>query len=204
MKAVGNPATGGKISQTSDSDLIKKARTGDARAFTQLVQRYEQLVYGFSYKVCRDKDKAEETLQDTFVNVYRKLDQFNGESKFSTWLYSIVTNNCLMKRRKRKLDAEMVSFDEPPMSDNHEPLSIPAWTDSPISSLVNSELRARLDKAILKLPMEYRVVFMLRDVENQTAEEAAKILKLSVPAVKSRLRRARLFLRKGLNDLMVE
>ncbi len=204
MKAVENPAIGGKISQTSDSDLIKKARSGDARAFTQLVQRYEQLVYGFSYKVCRDKDKAEETLQDTFVNVYRKIDQFNGESKFSTWLYSIVTNNCLMKRRKRKLDAEMVSFDEPPISDNHEPHSIPAWTDSPISSLMNSELRSRLDKAILKLPMEYRVVFILRDVENQTAEEAAKILKLSVPAVKSRLRRARLFLRKELNDLMVE
>ncbi|MDE3056662.1 MAG: sigma-70 family RNA polymerase sigma factor [Bacteroidota bacterium] len=188
----------------SDGELIERSRTGDTHAFTQLVKRYEQLVYGFSYKVCRDKEKAEETLQDTFINVYRKLSQFNGESKFSTWLYSIVTNNCLMKRRKRKLDTEMVSLDDPPVSDKHEQRTIPAWTDSPISSLMNSELRARLDKAILKLPMEYRVVFILRDVENQTAEEAAKILKLSVPAVKSRLRRARLFLRKELNDLMVE
>jgi RNA polymerase sigma-70 factor (ECF subfamily) len=204
MKAIENPAIGGKVSQANENNLIEKARNGDTRAFTQLVKRYEQMVYGFSYKVCRDKDKAEETLQDTFVNVYRKLDQFNGESKFSTWLYSIVTNNCLMKRRKRKLETEMISLDEPPVSQNHEPLSIPAWTDSPISSLMNSELRGRLDKAILKLPMEYRIVFMLRDVENQTAEETAKVLKLSVPAVKSRLRRARLFLRKELNDLMVE
>lgn len=192
------------VSNISDNVLIEKARGGDTQAFTQLVKRYEQLVYGFSYKICRDKEKAEETLQDTFINVYRKLGQFNGKSKFSTWLYSIVTNNCLMNRRKRKIETEMISLDEPPVSDNREPLSIPAWTDSPVSSLINTEMRNRLDKAILKLPMEYRVVFILRDVENQTAEEAAKILKLSVPAIKSRLRRARLFLRNELNDLMAE
>ena len=189
---------------SSEETLIQKARGGDTQAFSELVKRYEQTVYGFSFKVCRNKEKAEETLQDTFINVYKKLDQFNGQSKFSTWLYSIVTNNCLMHRRKRKMDEEMVYLDEPQLSDE-EPgnrLAIPSWTDTPAQELMNSELRSKLDEAIQKLPLDSRIVFILRDMENQTAVETAKILKLSVPAVKSRLRRARVFLRKQLNDYM--
>ncbi len=191
-------------SQSSDDVLIRKAQAGDSDAFSELVKRYEQTIYGFSFKVCRNKEKAEETLQDTFINVYRKLDQFNGESKFSTWLYSIVTNNCLMSRRKRKIDEEMVYLDEPPIGndDAHDRLTIPSWSETPAEVLMNGELRSRLDKAIQKLPIDYRVVFILRDVENKGAEETAKILKLSVPAVKSRLRRARVFLRGQLNDYM--
>jgi RNA polymerase sigma-70 factor (ECF subfamily) len=189
---------------SSDDVLIEKAQAGDSRAFSALVKRYEQTVYGFSFKVCRNKEKAEETLQDTFINVYRKLNQFNGESKFSTWLYSIVTNNCLMKHRKRKMDEEMVYLDEPPLDegDSHDRLTIPSWDETPAEELMNSELRTRLDEAIQKLPLDYRIVFVLRDMENKTAEESAKILKLSVPAVKSRLRRARVFLREQLSAYM--
>lgn len=189
---------------SSDDVLIEKAQAGDSRAFSALVKRYEQTVYGFSFKVCRNKEKAEETLQDTFINVYRKLNQFNGESKFSTWLYSIVTNNCLMKHRKRKMDEEMVYLDEPPREndESHDRLTIPSWDATPAEELMKSELRSRLDEAIQKLPLDYRIVFILRDIENKTAEETAKILKLSVPAVKSRLRRARVFLREQLNDYM--
>jgi RNA polymerase sigma-70 factor (ECF subfamily) len=191
-------------SQSSDNILIRKAQAGDSHAFSELVKRYEQTIYGFSFKVCRNKEKAEETLQDTFINVYRKLDQFNGESKFSTWLYSIVTNNCLMKRRKRKIDEEMVYLDEPPVGGNedHNGFSIPSWNETPSEVLLNGELRSRLDEAIQKLPLDYRIVFILRDMENKGAEETAKILKLSVPAVKSRLRRARVFLREQLDDYM--
>ncbi len=191
-------------SQSSDDALIRKAQAGDSRAFSELVKRYEQTVYGFSFKVCRNKEKAEETLQDTFINVYRKLDQFNGESKFSTWLYSIVTNNCLMKRRKRKIDEDMVYLDEPPIGGDeaHDRLTIPSWNETPAEVLMRGELRSHLDEAIQKLPLDYRIVFILRDIENKGAEEAAKILKLSVPAVKSRLRRARVFLRERLNDYM--
>jgi len=188
--------------QTTDNALIRQAQEGDRQAFARLIKRYEQTVYGFSFKVCRDRAKAEETLQDTFINVYRKLDQYNGESKFSTWLYSIVTNNCLMKHRRRKLDIEMLHFDEPGISGESEMLqeAIPLSDESPADTLMTSELRSRLDEAIQKLPLDYRVVFVLRDMENQTAEETAKILKLSVPAVKSRLRRARIFLRNQLAD----
>jgi RNA polymerase sigma-70 factor (ECF subfamily) len=189
---------------SSDDVLIEKAQAGDSRAFSALVKRYEQTVYGFSFKVCRNKEKAEETLQDTFINVYRKLNQFNGESKFSTWLYSIVTNNCLMKHRKRKMDEETVSLDEPLLEegDSYDHLTIPSWDATPAEELMKSELRSRLDEAIQKLPLDYRIVFVLRDMENKTAEESAKILELSVPAVKSRLRRARVFLREQLNEYM--
>jgi RNA polymerase sigma-70 factor (ECF subfamily) len=186
-----------------DEELIQKARTGDERAFTELIQRYEDMVYSFSYKVCRDKEKAEETLQDTFINVYKNLSSFKGKSKFSTWLYSIVTNNCLMKHRKRKLDDLWVSLDQPPMleGDGHQ---ITAWDATPAEMLMDKELREKMDTAILMLPSDYRIVFVLRDIEGRSTEEVAKILKLSVPAVKSRLRRARVFLRNQLNEYLSE
>lgn len=193
------------IDTAGDSELITKARSGDQKSFAHLFKKYEQMVYGFSYKVCRNRDKAEETLQDTFISVYKNLDQFQGDSKFSTWLYSIVTNNCLMKRRKRKIDQEMSYLDEPPgEEEGKEGKQIADWSGTPVDKLMNKELKNRLDDAIQKLPIEYRVVFILRDIEDQSAEETANILKLSIPAVKSRLRRARIFLRNELNDYMVQ
>lgn len=182
----------------NDIDLINRAKSGDERAFTELVRRYEDVVYSFSYKVCRDKQKATETLQDTFVNVYKKLPSFKGGSKFSTWLYSIVANNCLMKHRKRKLDEIWVSYDEP-KDEDYTSIDFPALDKSPAELLMDKELQEKLDRAILMLPPDYRIVFILRDVEGHSNEETAKILKLSVPAVKSRLRRARIFLRDELN-----
>jgi RNA polymerase sigma-70 factor (ECF subfamily) len=196
--------------QLSEHEIIRKAQQGDERAFTQLVKRYEDLVYSFAFKVCRDSDKASETWQDTFVNVYRKLHQFDGRSKFTTWLYSIVTNNCRMKRRQRKLDQASVSIDsttalsDHPVQDEegHTVQTIPSWKETPLDSVMDKELRGVLDEAIQQLPYDHRVVFVLRDIEGLSAEEAGKILKLSVPAVKSRLRRARVFLRERLNPYM--
>jgi RNA polymerase sigma-70 factor, ECF subfamily len=191
----------------SDEELIKRAKKGDERAFTQLVKRYESLVYSFAFKMCRDEEKASETWQDTFVNVFRKLHQFDGRSKFTTWLYSIVTNSCKMKRRLRKLDQNSISIELPVSNqddaDHDQPVqTIPSWKDTPLDSVMDKELRTLLDDAIQQLPYEYRVVFVLRDVEGMSAEETGKILKLSVPAVKSRLRRARVFLRERLNPYM--
>ncbi len=197
-------------SERSDLAIIRKAQDGDERAFARLVKDYESIVYSFAYKVCHDKEKAEEAWQDTFVNVFRKLKQFDGNSKFTTWLYSIVVNNCLMKHRRSKLEQATISIDVPegfhedPVMDSEGRVvqTIASWKDTPIDSLMNKELRSLLDKAIKKLPADHRVVFVLRDVEGQTAEEVAKMLKLSVPAVKSRLRRARVFLREQLNGYM--
>lgn len=188
----------------NELELINKAKSGDERAFTELVRRYEDMVYSFSYKVCRDKEKAEETLQDTFVNVYRNISRFRGSSKFSTWLYSIVTNNCLMKHRKRKLDEIWVSYDRPPDEEEFQIKEFKSFDKSPAELLMNKELQEKLDKAILMLPPDYRIIFVLRDIEGKSAEETAKILKLSIPAVKSRLRRARVFLRDLLNKYLMQ
>jgi RNA polymerase sigma-70 factor (ECF subfamily) len=158
--------------------------------------------------VCRDEGKAEETLQDTFINVYRKLDSFDRKSKFSTWLYSIVTNNCLMKRRRTKLSEATIAFEEldvPSVARSEQHLqtrTAPRWKETPFDHILNGELKDHLDRAIQKLPMDSRIVFILRDVEGRSAEETAKILKITVPAVKSRLRRARMFLREQLNGYM--
>jgi RNA polymerase sigma-70 factor (ECF subfamily) len=194
----------------NESELVRKAKAGDQRAFTALVKKYESTVYSFAFKVCRDEEQATETLQDTFVNVYRKLDQFNGKAKFSTWLYQIVTNNCLMKRRKSKLEQSSVSLESAestPTDHGAEGQILPIHTvpladTTPQDDLVNKELREHLDKAILMLPLDQRIAFILRDVEGRSSEEAAKILKTSVPALKSRLRRARVFLQKQLQEYM--
>lgn len=196
------------ISSTDELTLIKKAQSGDTRAFTKLVHQNEDLVYSFAFKMCRDKEKAEETWQNTFVNVYRKLHQFDGKSKFTTWLYSIVANNCRMKRRKTKLETASFSIDHPigvqshdEVDDNASPAHpLTSRRDTPLDSIMDSELKLKLDDAIQKLPYKYRVVFILRDIEGQSAEETAKILKLSIPAVKSRLRRGRVFLREQLYE----
>ena len=195
---------------SSEEDLIRRAKKGDERAFTQLVKRYESLVFSFAYKVCRDEEKASETWQDTFVNVYRKLHQFDGRSKFTTWLYTIVTNSCRMKRRKRKIDQASIpieaplGFDDDPQTDEGGRViqTVPSWKETPIDTVMDKELQHVLNSAIEKLPYEYRTVFVLRDVEGLSAKETGKILKLSIPAVKSRLRRARVFLRERLNPYM--
>jgi len=192
-------------------DILDRAIKGDHEAFTRIVRHYEQMVYNFSFKVCRDRAYAEETLQDTFVNVFKKLNQFDKRSKFSTWLYSIVANNCLMKRRRRKLEEDSVSIDEPEMPHNHEgnhPDSmgshLQAWQGTPLDESMNKELRTLLDEAIQKLPLDYRLVFILRDLEGRSVEETAKVMKLSLAATKSRLRRARVFLREQLDGYMSE
>lgn len=187
----------------SDKILIAKIKKGEERAFNQLVKKYEQTVWGFAFKLCRDKEKAEASYQDTFINVYRKIGQFDSRSKFSTWLYTIVANNCLMHHRKRKLETLLESLDDAPDVENENiQKQLTTWNDSPVDTLMNKELREHLDAAIQELPDEYKVVFVLRDLEDKTTEETAKILNLSTPAVKSRLRRSRIFLRHKLHGLM--
>ncbi|MBI4536188.1 MAG: sigma-70 family RNA polymerase sigma factor [Ignavibacteriae bacterium] len=192
-----------KNNAKTDDQLLRGAKEGDRAAFSELVKRYEDMVYKFSFKVCRNKDEAEEALQDTFVNVYKNLSSFDGRSKLSTWLYRIVINNCLMKKRRRKLDDLMESYDEPPAGENSKHNArIPRWDETPADLLLNKEFHELLEEAILKLPVDYRIVFVLRDIEGRSTEEAAKILGISHEAAKSRLRRARAFLRDQLAPYM--
>jgi RNA polymerase sigma-70 factor (ECF subfamily) len=181
-----------------DAAVIASAKAGDEKAFRELVRRYQDTVYRFAFNVCRNQENAAETLQTTFINVYRKLNSFDGRSKFSTWLYSIVTNNCLMHRRSEASRKHELSFDDPMIEAETSSLVNESASVSPLSALLGGELKEVFDKAILKLPVDYRIVFVMRDLEDMPASEVAKALNISVPAVKSRLFRARDFLRKEL------
>ena len=195
-----------RVSGLKEDELIRYAVDGDQAAFTELVKRYEKTVYRFSLKLCRDPARAEEVLQDTFINMFRKLGSFDGKSKLSTWLYSIVANNCLMKRRKRKLDTledSLEELDNPATDDRGRFVrQVAHWEDTPAEQMLKKELRTVLNDAILKLPDLYRAVFVLRDVEGNSTEETAAILNITVEAAKSRLRRARAFLREQLDPHM--
>jgi RNA polymerase sigma-70 factor (ECF subfamily) len=181
-----------------EQKLIQLAQSGDKKALAQLVKIYEQTVYNFSFKICRHKDRAEHTMQETFLSMVRNLKQFGGQSKLSTWLYRVVSNHCLMLARSEgkysytSFEDEEADIDEKNISD---------WKISPDQVTENNELKEYLDKAIEKLPAEYRIVFMLRDVEGFSTEETAKMVELSAAAVKSRLHRARSFLRNELEGI---
>jgi len=183
----------------TEEELIEEAKNGSKIALAELVKKYEQTVYNFAFKVCRNKERAEHSMQETFLSMIKSLSQFSGKSKLSTWLYTIVSNHCLMlARSKKKYDYDTLENEEGLIDDKN----VVDWKFSPEKLAENSELKDLLDNAIQKLPHEYRVVFLLRDVEGLSTKETGDIVNLSVPAVKSRLHRARAFLRNELNNTL--
>lgn len=182
----------------NEENLIELAKNGDKKALAEIVKKYEQTIFNFAFKICRNKDKAEHTMQETFLSLIKSLNQFSGKSKLSTWLYTVVSNHCLMMARTNKKFENSASFDDDDALIDES--SIADWSVSPEKIIENYELKNILDNAIEELPSDYKIVFMLRDVEGLSTEEAAEIVNLSVPAVKSRLHRARAFLRNKLNE----
>ncbi len=180
-----------------ETELIKKAQEGDRNALAKLVKQYEQTVYNFAFKICRNKERAEHTMQETFLSMVKSIKQFSGKSKLSTWLYTVVSNHCLMMARSNKKHLHTSLDDEDSLIDEK---NITDWKISPQKIAENDELKDILNEAINKLPPDYRVVFMLRDIQGFSTEETGKAIDLSVPAVKSRLHRARAFLRNELNN----
>ena len=179
-----------------EEKLIEEAKAGDKKALTELVKKYEQTIYNFAFKICRDPARAENIMQETFFSMIKSLHQFDGKSKLSTWLYRIVSNHCLMEVRKKKNRFVSLENDDDLVEDKY----VADWKSLPYKTVENVELRKILDNAIKKLSPDYRIVFLLRDVEGLSTEETGKITELSVPAVKSRLHRARAFLRKEINE----
>lgn len=181
----------------TEKELIVNAQGGDKKALGELVKMYEQTIYNFAFKICRDRDKAEQIMQDTFFSMVKSLHQFDHNSKLSTWLYRIVSNHCLMMARRLK-SHQFVSIDND--EDLYEEKYVADWNTIPYKETENDELKKILDGAIEKLSPDYRMVFLLRDVEGLSTEETAQVTELSIAAVKSRLHRARAFLRKELNE----
>lgn len=182
-----------------EKEIIEMAQQGSRKALADLVKLYEQTIYNFSFKICRDRDKAENIMQETFYSLVKSIGQFDGNSKLSTWLYRIVANHCMMAARKMK-NYQFVSIENDNDDELYQDRYIADWSRLPDKFTEENELKNILDEAISKLSPDYRVVFMLRDVEGLSTEETAKITELTVPAVKSRLHRARAFLRNELNE----
>ena len=181
-----------------ESAVVAQAREGDTEAFGELVRRYEGRIFRLAQHVTQNREDAEDVLKETFMKTYEHLDQFKGDSKFYTWIVRIAVNQALMKLRRRKTD-KSVSLDE--TIDTGEDMvvrEIAAWGEDPEQQLSREELGGILDTAIQSLEPLYRSVFVLRDIEELSTEETAEVLGLSVPAVKSRLLRARLQLREKL------
>jgi RNA polymerase sigma-70 factor (ECF subfamily) len=179
-------------------DLVTRARTGDTAAFSALLKRYEGKIFRLAMNITQNREDAEDVLQETFLKAYEHLEQFQGNSKFYTWIVRIAVNQALMKLRKRKT-SRAVSLDE--QIDTGEDTmvrEIAAWDPDPEQRYSQEELHAILTEAVDSLAPIYRTVFTLRDVDGLSTEETAEALELSVPAVKSRLLRARLQLRDKL------
>src|ERR1035437_6619918 len=180
-----------------ETKLIEQAQLGDRKSLAELVKKYESTVYNFSFKICRDKDRAENTMQETFLSMVKNIKQFKGDSKLSTWLYTVISNHCLMLARTESKHTYTSFEDEDAIIDEKK---FTDWKVTPDKITEDKELKKFLDDSIEKLHTDYRVVFLLRDVEGFSTEETAQMCNLSVPAVKSRLHRARAFLRNELNE----
>src|SRR2546429_4664085 len=182
-----------------ETSLVAQARLGDAEAFTELAEKYQRNIFRLAQNITQNREDAEDVLQETFLKAYQHLPEFEGHSKFYTWIVRIAVNEALMKLRKRKWD-KTVWLDEPlTTGEDTVAREIAVWEDNPEQRFSKEELHEILDKAVNGLAPPYRTAFVLRDVERLSTEETAQALELSVPAVKSRLLRARLQLRERLN-----
>ena len=162
------------------------------------MNRYERKIYRIAKNITQNDEDAEDVLQEAFLKAFEHLDSFQGNSKFYTWIVRIAVNEALMKLRKRKGD-KTVSLDEP-VDTGEETVTreIAVWEDNPEQRYSREEIQRILDEAVDSLKTDFRTVFVLRDIEELSTEEAAEVLGISVPAVKSRLLRARLALREKL------
>lgn len=181
-----------------EAALVAQAQRGGVEAFTHLVNQYERNIFRLARHITQNMEDAEDVLQETFLKAYEHLEDFQGNSKFYTWLVRIAVNQSLMKLRKRKSDAS-VSLDDP-FDTGAETIvrEVAVWDPNPEQTYSREEIRAILERAVESLPAPFRTVFALRDIEGLSTEETAAMLNLSVPAVKSRLLRARLRLREKL------
>ena len=187
-----------ELGASEDVALVCSAKQGDMAAFDELTKRYTAMIFRVAMHIAGSREDAEDIVQDAFLKAYEKLDQFQGNSKFYTWLVRIAVNESLMRLRKRRT-GKMVSIDEDVETEEGSvPRDLADWAPDPEQNYTQSELAEILRKTIQGLPQGFRVVFALRDVEGLSTEETAETLGLSVPAVKSRLLRARLQLRERL------
>ena len=194
----GHLANASAVPADNESELVAAAKAGDVSAFETLVSRYERKIYRLAQHITQNNEDAEDVSQEAFLKAFEHLGEFQGNSRFYTWLVRIAVNQALMKLRKRR--NKDVSLDEDiETEDNFIPREIEDWGPSPEELYTQEELARILSEVIGELDPSFRLVFQLRDIDELSTEETAEALGISVPAVKSRLLRARLKLRDKLN-----
>lgn len=184
---------------TEELVLVHAAKAGDLEAFSQLVTRYDRNIFRIAQHITHNDEDAQDVVQDAFLKAYTNLAQFQENSKFYTWLVRIAVNEALMKLRKRRNDRTVSLDEDVETEEGSMPREVADWSPNPEQLYGQSELGDILKKTIQGLSPGFRTVFVLRDVEGLSTEETAEMLDLSVPAVKSRLLRARLQLRERLS-----
>jgi RNA polymerase sigma-70 factor (ECF subfamily) len=184
--------------ELTDVELVKKFKKGSLEAFEEIIRRYEAKVMQLGMRLTRNHEDAEEVMQDVFSTIYKKIDSFQGKSAFSSWLYRIVVNAAFMKLRKRKQSPTVALEDLAPTIKQSCLEGENSHFERSDTIASSKEMREVIQLAINKLPRQYRAVFVLRDVDGLSNNEVGEILQLSIPAVKSRLHRSRLMLRKKL------
>lgn len=193
----------GRVLQ-DDERIIEGLKSRDEQAVVDLIDKYQGRIYNLAISILRNEGDAEEITQDVFMTVYQKIDSFKGDSAFFSWVYRICVNACLMRLRNRKRTDAVSIEDFMPVftEDGRHASEIGDWSREVERRVLNRELGEVLRKFIAELSEKYRVVLVLSDVEGLSNEETANILGLSIPAVKSRLHRARLYLRERLDQYL--
>lgn len=181
----------------TDRDLFSAAKSGDYQAFEEIVRRYHDRVYRLAYGMMKNEAEASDVVQDTFLNVFRHLDSFRADAAPGSWIYRIAANSALMRLRTKRRKP-LLSIEDAPAGTDGDTRSIwpvGEWTQAPDDKLLTKELMARIEDAISRLPEKYRLVLLMRDVEGMDNAEVADTLGLTLPTVKARLHRSRLFVR---------
>ena len=199
QRAVGEGG-GGAGENGAEAELIDAVRRGDAEAFELLLNRHQERVLRLVLSILKDPMDTEEVVQDVFVRVLDKIDSFRGDSSFSTWIHRIAVNAALMRKRQHRAGAEVPLDEVMPEFDEQGQIAGPVvdGSEQAADPVLREEGRQLIQAAVDRLDSKYQTVFLLRDVEGFSTEETANILGLGIPAVKSRLHRARLYLRKEL------
>lgn len=191
-----------QLNYANDPDaLLQALRNRTPEAFSYVFEQYSDKIFRLSVSMLKDEVAAEGVVQDSFLRLIERLDQFEGRANLGTWLYRIAYNLSVDRLRKRKPD--LVLDDEPGDGRLPAPVHLADWQQWPEKLLTDAEVTQTLDEAIAALPEKFRIVFVLREVEGLTTQETAEITNLSLSATKVRLHRARLFLREHLTQSLL-
>ena len=190
----------------SEQSLIRRICNGDSSLFAELVKPYERRVYVTALALLRNEADAQDVAQEAILKAFANLRQFRGEARFSTWLIQITVNEARMRQRKQHANLFEPIAESQDQDDEagYTPRDFADWREIPSEAMERSEVRTLLVKALASLSQKYREVFLLRDVEQMSIEEAAETLNISIASVKTRLLRARLMLRDILAPALAD